>query len=154
MTSPASPFRRFLGLLGMFVFLTSLLTALGAAWMVFGLGGGSDLRTAQGRVVGQQNVQLKRGPGARSIVEFTTHDGRSFQVTDALVRQGQAIHEVGESITVRYSAADPTQAEIGSSFWLRTVAGWVLLAASAAGMAVGGLLRRLSNPRASHKNTL
>lgn len=141
-----APVRRLLGLLSGFVFIASLLTAMGAAWMVFGMGGG-ELRTAQGRVVAHQDVQLKRAPGARSIVEFAAHDGRSYRVTDTLVRQGQAVHEVGEPVTVRYSAADPAQAEIGSSSWLRVIVGWVLLAASVAGIAAGGLLLRLPKQR-------
>jgi len=119
-------FRGFLGLFGMFVFLARLLTARGAAWMVFGMSGASELRTAQGRGVGHQDVQLKRGPGTRGIVEFTTHDGRSFQVTDVLVRQGQAAHQVGDAVTVRHGAATPARAEIGGSSWLRAMARGVL----------------------------
>lgn len=136
-------FRRFLGLLGWVFLVPSLLVAPGAAWMVFGIGGGSDLRTAQGRVVAHQSVQLKRSFGERSVVDFTAHDGRSFRVADPLVRQGHAIHKIGESVTVRYPAADPAQAEIGSSSSIRSAIGWVLLIASAAGVALGGLLLRL-----------
>lgn len=150
-TSPSassSPVRRFLGLLGGFLLATSLLTGLGAAWMVFGTGGSGGLRTAQGRVVAHETAQLKRSSGQRSVVEFTAHDGRSVRVTDALVRQGQAVHRVGESVTVRYPAADPAQAEIGSSFWIRTVAGWVLLVFSGLGALAGWLLWRL-RPRAA-----
>lgn len=104
------------------------------------MSGASELRTAQGRGVGHQNVQLKHGPGTRGIVEFTTHDGRSFQVTDVLVRQGQAAHQVGDAVTVRHDAANPARAEIGGSSWLRAMDGWVLLTANAMGMALDGLL--------------
>lgn len=139
----SSPIRRFLGVLGGLVLLTSVLTSVGAAWMVFGIGGSADMRTAPGRVVAHETVQLKRSSGERSVVDFTAHDGRSFRVTDTLVRQGQAAHKVGESVTVRYPAADPAQAEIGGSSWVRTLAGWVLLVFSGLGMLVGMLLWRL-----------
>lgn len=147
-STPSSPVRRFLGLLGGFLLAMGLLTGLGAAWMVFGMGGGGDMRTAQGRVVAHETAQLKRGSGQRSVVEFTAHDGRSLRVTDALVRQGQAAHEVGESVAVRYPAADPAQAEIGSSFWILRVVGWVLLVFSGLCMLAGALLWRL-RPRAA-----
>lgn len=147
-SSQASPVRRFLGVLGGLVLLTSVLTALGAAWMVFGIGGSGDMRTAPGRVVAHETVQLKRSSGERSVVDFTAYDGRSFRVTDTLVRQGQAAHKVGESVTVRYPAADPAQAEIGGSSWVRMLAGWVLLVFSGPGMLAGWLLWRL-RPRAT-----
>ena len=70
-------------------------------------------------------------------------DGRRFRFTDSVARQQQAIHEVGETVSVRYSAKDPAQAEIRSSTTVKIVMGAVMLLSSAIGMAVGWLLLRL-----------
>ena len=148
MTTAAPTFRRFFGLIGWVLLVPSTLTALIALWM---LGSGMNMfggtHAAQGRVValhelfvGQAN---RKGIAHQSIVEFVTRDGRTVRFTDSMARQHHAAHKVGESVTVRYPAKDPSQAEISSSSIVKIVFGTVMLLGSAAGMAVGGLLLRL-----------
>ncbi len=135
--------RRFFGLLGWFVLLPSVLTVLGAVWLLGGSLSGGDMHTAPGRVVGHETTKLHRSVGEKSVVEFAAHDGRTLRVVDALVRQGGAVHKVGEAVTVRYPAHDPLQAEIGGSSIVKRVLGWALLLFGGLGMLAGWLLLRL-----------
>ena len=144
----SSTFRRFFGLLGWILLVPSALTALGAAWLLAsGMNMLGDTHTAKGRVVAHEEIMTgaahRRGLAKKSIVEFAAGDGRRFRFTDSVARQQQAIHEVGETVSVRYSAQDPSQAEISSSTAVKIVAGTVLLLSSAIGMALGWLLLRL-----------
>lgn len=143
-----STFRRFFGLLGWILLVPSALTALGAAWLLAsGMNMLGDTHTAKGRVVAHEEIMTgpshRRGLAKKSIVEFAAGDGRRFRFTDSVARQQQAIHEVGETVSVRYSAQDPSQAEISSSTAVKIVTGTVMLLTSAIGMAVGWLLLRL-----------
>ena len=140
--------RRFFGLLGWIVLLPSLVAALGAAWILAsGLNMLGDTYTAQGRVVAHHEVVVgpshQRALAKQSIVEFAANDGRTLRFTDSLARRLQAVHEIGESVTVRYSAQDPSQAEISSSTTLKVLIGAVMLLFSAIGMAVGWVMLRL-----------
>ena len=144
----SSTFRRFFGLLGWILLVPSALTALGAAWLLAsGMNMLGDTHTARGRVVAHEEIMTgathRRGLAKKSIVEFVAGDGRRFRFTDSVARQQQAIHEVGETVSVRYSAQDPSQAEISSSTAVKIVAGTVMLLSSAIGMALGWLLLRL-----------
>ncbi|BEP93608.1 hypothetical protein GmRootA79_19920 [Acidovorax sp. A79] len=148
-----STFRGLLGFLGWFLLVPGALTALGAAWLLasgMSLLGGT--LTAQGRVVAHEETFV--GPSHRkvlarkSIVEFVAGDGRTLRFTDSVARQLQAVHKVGEAVTVRYPAKDPAQAEISSSTTIRSFIGVVMLLFGAVGMAAGWLLLRL-RPRAA-----
>ena len=138
-------YRRFLRPLGWFLLLPSALTALGAAWLIAkGMNFAGDLRSAEGRVVAHQTAFLNqgRGSGQYSVVEFSAHDGRSFRVVDALLRQHAAVHALGETVTVRYPVADPSRAQISGSAWIKTVIGLGLLVFSSISMVMGYLLLR------------
>lgn len=147
-------FRRLLGPLGWILLVPSLLTALGAAWMLAsGLNMMGGTHTAQGRVVAHEEIMTgpahRRGLAKKSVVEFVASDGRRMTFTDSVARQQQAIHKVGETVSVRYSAQNPSQAEISGSTAVKIVAGVVMLLASAIGIAAGWLLLRLrSRPAA------
>lgn len=143
-----STFRRFFGLLAWFLLVPSTLTAISAVWILAsGMNMLGDTHTAKGRVVAHEDVLTgpahRRGLAKKSVVKFVANDGRTFTFTDSLARQQQAIHDVGESVSVRYSTKDPSQAEISSSTTVKIVIGIVLLLSSAIGMAVGWLLLRL-----------
>lgn len=147
MAATASPFRQFLGLLGWVLLVPGALTALGAAWLLASsLNLVGDMRSAPGRVValvpGTSGTMGRTAHGSQSMVEFTTHEGQTLRVTDPVLRRLQAQHSVGESVTVRYPSRDPSQAEIGSSRWIKGLIGVGLLLAGLVGMAVGGLLLR------------
>ncbi|MES2952398.1 MAG: DUF3592 domain-containing protein [Pseudomonadota bacterium] len=149
--SNTSSYRSFLGPLGWIILLPSVLTAVGAVWLI--LTGASlvgDMRSAEGRVVAHQDAFLSQGrtTGKHSVVEFATHDGRSLRVVDSLLRRGGAVHKIGETVTVRYPAGDPLQAQISGSAWIKTLMGVGLLFFSTIGLAVGGLLLRL-RPKAA-----
>lgn len=136
--------RSLMGPLGWFLLLPSMLAALGGAWLIVsGAQLGGDTRSAQGRVVAHQTAQLRRSIGQHSVVEFAVPDGSTVRVVDALVRQGGAVHTIGESVTVGYPAADPSQAQISSTSWVTTFLGAIMLFVSCIGMALGGLLLRL-----------
>lgn len=140
--------RRFFGLLGWLILLPSVLAALGAAWILAsGLNMLGNMHTAKGRVVAHHEVYVgpshKRALAQHSIVEFVASDGRTLRFTDALARQLQAVHKVGEPVTVRYSTQDPSQAEISSSTTLKIIIGAVMLLFSAIGMAAGWVMLRL-----------
>lgn len=138
---PSSTSRRLLSVLGWLLLVPSGLTALGAAWLLASsLGLGSDTRTVAGRVVGHEASRLKLSMGQKSIVEFSAHDGRTLRVADPLVRQGGAIHKVGEAVKVRYPAQDPVQAQIVGSVLVQGFIGGVLLLFSALGVLAGWLL--------------
>lgn len=146
-TVSTSTVRSFVTLLGWIVLVPSTLTALGAAWLLASsLHTGSDLQTAQGRVVGHHDKfvgkSTRREFAQQSIVEFESSGGRIHRFTDSLLRQGQAVHELGETVTVRYPANDPSKAEIRNSGFLRTGIGSVLLLFSGIGMALGWLMLR------------
>ena len=148
MTTSSATVRRFFGFLGWILLVPSALTALGAAWMLAsGLGMLGGTHTATGHVVAHHEVKTgpahRRGLSRQSIVEFATSDGRTQRFTDGVARQGGAVHDIGESVTVRYDAQDPSRAEISSSTTVKMVFGTVMLLGSAVGMAVGGLLLRL-----------
>lgn len=126
----------------------SSLTALGAAWMLAsGMNMLGGTHTAQGRVVALHELFVgsanRKGMAHQSVVEFVTQEGRTVRFTDSMARQNQAAHKVGESVTVRYDAKDPSQAEISTSSIVKIVFGAVMLLGSAVGMAVGWLLLRL-----------
>ncbi len=147
-TISTSTVRRFFGLLGWILLVPSALTALGAAWMLSsGLGMLGGTHTATGRVVAHQEVrtgsQGRRSLAWQSIVEFATSDGRTHRFTDGVGRQGQAVHDIGETVTVRYDAKDPSRAEIGSSTTFKVLGGGVLLLFSGVGVLVGWVLLRL-----------
>jgi hypothetical protein len=138
---PSSTSHRLLSVLGWLLLVPSGLTALGALWLLASsLGLGSDTRTVAGRVVGHEASRLKLSTGQKSIVEFSAHDGRTLRVADPLVRQGGAIHKVGETVKVRYPAEDPVQAQIVGSVLVQGFIGGVLLLFSALGVLAGWLL--------------
>lgn len=145
--SKNSTVRRFLGLLGWILLVPSALTALGAAWMLAsGLGMLGGTQTATGRVVAHQDVTVgpssRRGLARHSVVEFEAADGRTQRFTDAVARQNQAVHRIGETVTVRYDARDPSRAEIGGSTTVKVLGGGVLLLFSGVGALAGWLLLR------------
>ena len=151
-TTPATPatsaVRRFFGLLGWILLVPSALTALGAAWMLAsGLGMLGGMHTATGRVVAHQEVTTgshgRRGLARQSVVEFVAGDGRTLRFTDDVARQGHAMHKIGETVTVRYDANNPSRAEIRSSTAVKVLGGGALLVFGGIGMLVGGLLLRL-----------
>ena len=149
MTSPSrTTVRRFFGLLGWILLVPSVLMAVGAAWMLAsGLGMLGGTHTATGRVVAHQDVTVgtstRRGFARHSIVEFVAADGRTHRFTDGVARRNQAVHDIGETVTVRYDAKDPSRAEIGSSTTFKVLGGGVLLLFSGVGVLVGWLLLRL-----------
>ncbi len=150
-----SSYRSFLGPLGWIFLVPSVLTALGAVWLILtGANVVGDTRSAEGRVVAHQAAQLNQGrvTGQHSVVEFAAHDGRTLQVVDSLLRKGLAVHKIGETVTVRYPANDPQQAQISSSAWIKTFMGVGLLFFSTIGIFVGWLLLRL-RPKAGAKAT-
>lgn len=141
-------FRRFFGLFGWLLLVPSTLTALVAGWLLAtGLHMVGDTHSAQGRVVAHESAVAgpaqRQAHGQKSVVEFVASDGRTVRFTDALVRRLQAVHDVGDTVTVRYPAKDPSQAEISSSNALKVFLGAVVLLFSAVGMASGWLLLRL-----------
>ena len=85
----------------------------------------------------------RRTLSRQSVVEFATRDGRTQRFTDGVARQGGAMHDIGESVTVRYDAKDPSRAEIASSTAVKVLGGGVLLLFSGVGVAAGWLLLRL-----------
>lgn len=130
------------------VLFPSVLTALGAAWILAsGLNMLGDMHSATGRVVAHQDVFVgpshKSALAQHSIVEFVANDGRTLRFTDSLARQLQAVHKIGETVTVRYSSQNPSQAEISSSTTLKIFIGAVMLLFSAIGIAVGWVMLRL-----------
>jgi hypothetical protein len=140
--------RRFFGLVGWIVLVPSALAAAGAAWMLAsGLGMLGGTHTATGRVVGHQEITTgpahRRGLSRQSVVEFATGEGRTQRFTDGVARQGAAVHDIGETVTVRYDARDPSRAEIGSSTAVKVLGGGVLLVFSGVGVLAGWLLLRL-----------
>lgn len=146
-TVSTSTARGFFTLLGWILLVPSAITALGSAWLlVSSLNLVGDLQSAKGRVVGHHDTFI--GPSTRrefaqqSIVEFEASDGRTHRFNDSLLRQQQAVHDVGETVTVRYPASDPSKAEIHSSSLLKTGIGVVLLLFSGAGVALGWLMLR------------
>ncbi len=149
MASPSrTTVRRFFGLLGWILLLPSVLTAVGAAWMLAsGLGMLGGTHTATGRVVahheGTVGASHRRTLSRQSVVEFATRDGRTQRFTDGVARQGGAMHDIGESVTVRYDASDPSRAEIASSTAVKVLGGSVLLLFSGVGVVAGWLLLRL-----------
>ena len=147
-TTSTSTVRRFFGLLGWILLVPSVLSALGAAWMLAsGLGVLGGTHTATGRVVAHQDVTVgtstRRGFVRHSIVEFVAADGRTHRFTDGVARRNQAVHKTGETVTVRYDAKDPSRAEIGSSTTFKVLGGGVLLVFSGIGVLAGWLLLRL-----------
>ena len=147
-TTSTSTVRRFFGLFGWILLVPSVLSALGAAWMLAsGLGMLGGTHTATGRVVAHQDVTVgtstRRGFARHSIVEFVAADGRTHRFTDGVARRNQAVHDIGETVTVRYDAKDPSRAEIGSSTTFKVLGGGVLLLFSGVGVLVGWLLLRL-----------
>ncbi|MES2944846.1 MAG: DUF3592 domain-containing protein [Pseudomonadota bacterium] len=140
----SSTSHRLLGIFGCLLLVPSGLVALGALWLLASsLSLGRDTRTVAGRVVAHEASRLKLGTGQKSVVEFSAHDGRALRVTDPLVRQGAAVHKVGESVKVRYPMGDPLQAQIIGSVFVQGFIGGVLLLFSAVGVLLGWLLLRL-----------
>ncbi|MGP1630516.1 MAG: DUF3592 domain-containing protein [Giesbergeria sp.] len=144
----AQTFRRFFGVIGWLLLVPSTLTALVAVWLLAsGMNMLGDTDTAQGRVVALHERFLgsaqRKGIAHQSVVEFVTKDGRAVRFTDSLARQHHAAHKVGESVTVRYPAKNPSQAEISSSTTVKVVFGTAMLLGSAVAMVLGGLLLRL-----------
>lgn len=138
---PSSTSHRLLSVFGWLLLVPSGLTALGALWLLTSsLGLGSDTRTVAGRVVGHEASRLKLSTGQKSIVEFSAHDGRTLRVADPLVRQGGAVHKVGEAVKVRYPVDDPVQAQIVGSVLVQGFIGGILLLFSALGVLAGWLL--------------
>lgn len=155
MTSPSrTTVRRFLGLLGWMLLVPSVLTAMGAAWMLAsGLGMLGGTHTATGRVVAHHEsttgASHRRTLSRQSVVEFATRDGRTLRFTDGVARHGGAMHDIGESVTVRYNAKDPLRAEIASSTAVKLLGGSVLLLFSGVGVVAGWLLLRLRGKSAA-----
>ena len=146
-TLSTSTVRGFFTVLGWILLVPSALTALGSAWLLASsLNLVGDLQTAKGRVVGHHDSftgpSNRRAFAQQSIVEFEASDGRTHRFNDSVLRQKQAVHEVGEIVTVRYPASDPSKAEIRSSSLLKTGIGAVLLLFSGVGVALGWLLLR------------
>lgn len=159
MTGSSAHVRRFLGLLGWVLLVPSVLTALASAWMLAsGLGMLGGTHTATGRVVAHHDLSTgpahRRGLSRQSVVEFTASDGRIHRFTDAVARQGHAVHKIGETVTVRYHAADPVRAEIGGSTAVKVLGGGAMLVFSGLGVLAGWLLvrlrRRAGDAAASH----
>ena len=141
---PSSTTHRLLSLFGWVLLVPSGLTALVSLWMLASsLGLGSDTRTVAGRVVGHEASRLKLSAGQKSIVEFSAHDGRTLRVADPMVRQGFAVHKVGEAVKVRYLTDDPVQAEIVGSVFVQGLISAVFLLLSTVGVLAGWLLLRL-----------
>ena len=141
--------RSFLRPLGWFFLFNSALVALGGAWLIFSsVHLGDDTRTAQGRVVAHQTAKLKLSIGQHSVVEFNLPDGRTMRIVDSLVRQGGAVHKIGEVVTVSYPVADPMQAQITSSNLVQIFLGVGMLFMSTIGIVIGWLLLRF-NPKAT-----
>jgi hypothetical protein len=146
-TVSTSTARGFFTLLGWFLLVPSALTALGSAWLLASsLNLEGDQQTAKGRVVGHHDSFI--GPSNRrefaqqSIVEFVASDGRTYRFNDSVLRRLQAVHDVGETVTVRHPASDPSKAEIQSSNLLKTGIGTVLFLFGGVGVALGWLLLR------------
>lgn len=140
--------RGFFGLLGWALLVPSAITALIATWLLAtSLHLVGDTYSAKGRVVALESVvtgsSSRQAHGKKSVVEFVANDGRTVRFTDSLVRQLQAVHDVGDTVTVHYPANNPAQAEISSSNTLKIFLGAVWLLFSAAGMVAGWLLLRL-----------
>ena len=143
--------RRFLGLMGWIFLLPNAPIALGALWLMFtGISVVGDMRSAEGRVVAHQPVQqyAPRRTANLSVVDFVAHDGRKFSFVDSLVRRNAAEHTIGEKVTVRYPANDPSQAKIGSSAWFSTIFGGIVLTGSSVCMLLGWLMLRF-RPKAT-----
>jgi len=142
MPSPTS--HRLLSVFGWLLLVPSSLAALAALWLLASAWGlGSDTRTADGRVVGHETSGLKLSVGQKSVVEFSAHDGRTLRVADPVVRQGGAVHKIGEAVKVRFPAEDPLQARIVGSALVQGFVAAVLLLFSAVGALAGWLLLRL-----------
>lgn len=144
----STSFRRFFGLVGWLLLVPGALTAVAASWLLAtSLHLVGDTRSAKGRVVAHESVvtgsSSRQAHGKKSVVEFVANNGRTVRFTDSLVRQLQAVHDVGDTVTVRYPANSPSQAEISSSNTLKIFLGAVWLLFSAVGMAAGWLLLRL-----------
>lgn len=146
---PSFTTRSVLSIFGWVLLVPSGLTALVSLWLlVSSLGLGSDTRTVEGRVVGHEASRLTRSTGQKSVVEFSAHDGRTLRVADPMVRQGFAVHKVGEAVKVRYLTKDPVHAEIVGSVFVQGLIGGVLLLLSTVGVLAGWLLLRL-RPRSA-----
>lgn len=149
----ATPLRRGLFALGWALLAAALLAGLLGLWLfasTLGLFGAA--RTVEGVVVGHEtaivsNTRSRGGAhGQRSVVRFRTEDGRSYTITENLVRRNDAIHDLGETVSVRYHPDAPEDADVVWP-WLRGFGAVVLLATAAVGVLVGGLLVLLTRPR-------
>ncbi|KRD26561.1 hypothetical protein ASE39_20270 [Acidovorax sp. Root267] len=148
----STSFRRFFGLLGWLLLVPGALMAVAASWLLAtGLHIVGDTHSAKGRVVAHESAVAgpahRQAHGKKSVVEFVAKDGRTVRFTDSLVRRLQAVHDVGDAVTVRYPAHNPSLAEISGSTTLKVFMGALGLLFGAVGMAAGWLLLRL-RPRA------
>lgn len=149
----ATPLRRGLFALGWALLAAALLAGLLGLWLfasTLGLFGAA--RTVEGVVVGHETVTVSntrsRGAahGQRSVVRFRTEDGRSYTITESLVRRLDAVHDLGETVSVRYHPDAPEAADVVWP-WLRGFGAVALLAAAVIGLPCGGLLVLLTRPR-------
>ena len=97
----------------------------GAGWAYFSQQRKMESRTAATGTV----VELSMGVGASGhasmyypVVEFTASSGEKIRFTSEFGSR-PASHKIGQSVNVRYDAADPQKAEIesGMSLWLTPV---------------------------------
>ena len=110
--------------------LAGIFTVAGLALLAFGvisIPGTISLvinsEMTEGTVVGvSQHQQMEGGPTYAPTVTFVTKDGRSIRFTSN-VSSGSWKDRIGESVTVRYDPADPTNARIDSLFqlWGRSI---------------------------------
>ncbi len=137
--------------LGIVILLPSVPTALAGLWMI-GSGGTwwGDVQRTEGRVVALQTAHLNlgKGYGAHSIVEFKSHDDHITRVTDPVLRLGGAMHKVGDVVSVRYPKDEPEQAQISSSSLMQTIFGTVLIIVGGGGGAIGLIMFRFGRRRA------
>lgn len=147
-----SPLRRGLFALGWALLIAACLCGLSGMWL-FGttLGLIGEAHTTEGVVVAHETVMVNStrnrsgGLGKRSVVRFRAADGNVYTITEGLVRQLDAIHDLGETVTVRYHPDVPGEADVVWP-WLRGIGAVVMLATAAVGVLVGGLLVLLVRP--------
>jgi hypothetical protein len=106
-------------------FLGVIFTVLGLAILAFGVYFIFDTisfvnrsaTTAEGTVVEVERKFLREGTIIVPTVTFVTEEGRSIVFTSNTGRGGWK-DRIGESVTVRYDPADPTNAKIDSFYQL------------------------------------
>lgn len=141
-TTIAEPTRHGLRRAGRYLLLLALLSAaLAFCWAAYAIGSYVFGTTAKGEVVG---LEESTGRGsrslARSVIQFTTADGRRHQFTDWLSRGGDARHTTGEAVTVLYDPDAPQDARLASSLWWHVFGSLFLFGGSLTALLLGGVL--------------